>query len=125
MSIKPEKPSLGGQIKALFLWAWSAAWMFGLVTWSALIGNGPPYQANYLTMSYLNKRNLDESIQATMKISIGLVLFPIWWTFVQKCGDAFFGVAEQHVLYHDIACIIIGLGYVQFHLLIKRLFADF
>ena len=82
VSTKPEKPGLGGQIKALFLWAWSAAWMFGLVTWSALIGNGAPYQANYLAMSYLNKRNLDESIQATMKISIGLVLFPIWWTFL-------------------------------------------
>ena len=25
VSIKPEKPSLGGQIKALFLWAWSAS----------------------------------------------------------------------------------------------------
>ena len=48
----------------------------------ALIGNGAPYQANYLAMSYLNRRNLDESIQATMKISVGLVLFPIWWTFL-------------------------------------------
>ena len=40
------------------------------------------------------------------------LLFPVWGTFVQKCGDAFFGVAEQHVLHHHIACIIIGLGHV-------------
>ena len=56
MSTKPEKPGLGAKSAALFLWAWSAAWMFGLVTWSALIGNGAPYIANYLAMSYLNKK---------------------------------------------------------------------
>ena len=66
-------------MKALSIWIWSAAWMLGLVTWSAIIGNVPPYQANYLLMWYLKKGKISESILGTMKIMSSIILFPLWW----------------------------------------------
>lgn len=79
VAAKPEKPSFLGYMKALSIWIWSAAWMLGLVTWSAIIGNVPPYQANYLLMWYLKKGKISESILGTMKIMSSIILFPLWW----------------------------------------------
>lgn len=79
VAAKPEKPSLLGYIKAISIWIWSAAWMLGLVTWSAVIGNVPPYQANYLLMWYLKKGKISESILGTMKVMSSIILFPLWW----------------------------------------------
>ena len=64
---------------ALISWIWVAAWMLGLVTWSAILGNVPPYQANYLTMWQMKKRGVSESIHSTLKIGSAMIMFPIWW----------------------------------------------
>jgi 1-acyl-sn-glycerol-3-phosphate acyltransferase len=79
IAAKPEKPSIFGYLKAIITWIWSAAWMLGLVTWSAIVGNAPPYQANYVFMWYLKKRDIADSIQGTMKVMSAVVMFPIWW----------------------------------------------
>jgi hypothetical protein len=79
VAAKPEKPSFFGYLKALSIWIWSAAWMLGLVTWSAVVGNVPPYQANYLLMWYLKKGRISEPILGTMKIMSSIILFPLWW----------------------------------------------
>ena len=81
VAAKPKKPGIGGYLVALFMWFWSAAWMLGLVTWSAVLGNVPPYQANYLTMWHLRRKGIAESIYGTMKIGTAMIIFPIWWIF--------------------------------------------
>ena len=79
VSAKPNKPSILGYLKAISIWIWSAAWMLGLVTWSAVIGNVPPYQGNYAIMWYLKKGKISPPIQGTMKVMSAIIMFPIWW----------------------------------------------
>ena len=79
VAAKPEKPSIFGYLKAITIWVWSAAWMLGLVTWSAVIGNVPPYQGNYAVMWYLKKGKISAPIQGTMKVMSAVIMFPIWW----------------------------------------------
>ena len=69
---------------------WAAAWMFGLVTWSAVFGNVPPYQANYLTMWGLKKKGIEESVHATMKLGTAVIIFPLWWIFASLAVTAIF-----------------------------------
>ena len=79
VAAKPRKPSIRGYLKAVSIWIWSAAWMLGLVTWSAVIGNVPPYQGNYAVMWYLKKGKISAPIQGTMKVMSAIIMFPIWW----------------------------------------------
>jgi hypothetical protein len=81
VAAKPQKPTMIGYLIALTAWIWSAAWMLGLVTWSAVLGNVPPYQANYLTMWHFKRKGISESIYGTMKIATAVIMFPIWWIF--------------------------------------------
>lgn len=81
VAAKPQKPTMLGYLIALTAWVWSAAWMLGLVTWSAVLGNVPPYQANYLTMWHFKRKGIAESIYGTMKIATAVIMFPIWWIF--------------------------------------------
>jgi len=90
VAAKPEKPGIGGFFVALIAWVWAAAWMFGLVTWSAVLGNVPPYQANYLTMWRLKKKGLEESVHATMKLGTAVIIFPLWWIFTSLAVTAIF-----------------------------------
>ena len=90
VAAKPEKPGIVGFLVAFIGWLWAAAWMFGLVTWSAILGNVPPYQANYLTMWRLKKKGLDESIHATMKLGTAVIIFPLWWIFTSLAVTAIF-----------------------------------
>ena len=82
VAAKPKKPSFLGYFKAISIWIWSAAWMLGLVTWSAVIGNVPPYQGNYAVMWYLKKGKISAPIQGTMKVMSAIIMFPIWWITV-------------------------------------------
>tara|TARA_B100000900_G_scaffold129102_3_gene109169 strand:+ start:1028 stop:2596 length:1569 start_codon:yes stop_codon:yes gene_type:complete len=79
VAAKPTKPSIRGYLMAVSIWIWSAAWMLGLVTWSAVIGNVPPYQGNYAVMWYLKKGKISAPIQGTMKVMSAIIMFPIWW----------------------------------------------
>jgi hypothetical protein len=61
-------------------WSWAAVWMLGLITWSAVIGNFPAYQTNYLVMHFLKKSDaVDQSALATYKVLAAVITFPIWW----------------------------------------------
>ena len=50
---------------------------------------------------------------------------PIGFAFVQKRGDAFVGIAPQHVFNHHGGGVIIGLIHGEVDLVIERAFADF
>ncbi|DAC55549.1 MAG TPA: hypothetical protein HA359_00490 [Candidatus Poseidoniaceae archaeon] len=97
VAAKPEKPSLFGYLGALISWLWVAAWMLGLVTWSAILGNVPPYQANYLTMWQLKKRGVSDSIHGTLKIGTAVIMFPIWWIFVSLSVTVIFLATDSPV----------------------------
>ena len=97
VAAKPEKPSFFGYIGALIAWLWVAAWMLGLVTWSAILGNVPPYQANYLTMWQLKKRGVADSIHGTLKIGTAVIMFPIWWIFVSLSVTVIFLATDSPV----------------------------
>ena len=71
--------------------------MLGLVTWSAILGNVPPYQANYLTMWQLRKRGAEESIYGTLKIGVAVIMFPIWWIFVSLAVTVMFLATESPI----------------------------
>ena len=45
---RPERLSASGFMKAFFSWLWAGAWMFGLISWGAMLGNIVPYKANAL-----------------------------------------------------------------------------
>ena len=97
VAAKPEKPTFFGYLTALASWLWVAAWMLGLVTWSAILGNVPPYQANYLTMWQLRKRGAEESIYGTLKIGVAVIMFPIWWIFVSLAVTVMFLATESPI----------------------------
>ena len=97
VAAKPEKPTFIGYLGAIAAWLWVAAWMLGLVTWSAILGNVPPYQANYLTMWQLRKRGAEESIYGTLKIGTAVIMFPIWWIFVSLAVTVMFLATDSPV----------------------------
>ncbi len=76
---RPEQLSLSGFIKHLGLWIWAFAWMFGLVTWSAVAGNYVPYKGNGVLSRALKRRDIDASAVGTMKVVSAVVMFPLWW----------------------------------------------
>jgi hypothetical protein len=76
---RPERLSTGGFVKAFLSWAWAGAWMFGLISWGAMLGNMVPYKANALLVRRMKGKGADKSIIATIKILSAIVFFPIWW----------------------------------------------
>ncbi len=77
---KPERMSTSAGFILMVKWSWAAVWMFGLITWSAVIGNMPAYQANYLLMHFAKKSDaVDKSVLGTYKVLAAVITFPIWW----------------------------------------------
>ena len=76
---KPERLSASGFFKVFFSWAWAGAWMFGLISWGAMLGNIVPYKANALLVNRMKAKGADGSIVGTIKIMSALVFFPVWW----------------------------------------------
>ena len=76
---KPERLSASGFFKVFFSWAWAGAWMFGLISWGAMLGNIVPYKANALLVNRMKAKGADGSIVGTIKILSALVFFPVWW----------------------------------------------
>lgn len=66
-------------MKLFLSWSWSAVWMLGLITWSAVFGNLVPYRANALAIRIMKKRGADQSIIGTLKVVTAVVFFPLWW----------------------------------------------
>ena len=96
VAAKPQKPTFLGYLSAIAAWLWVPAWMLGLVTWSAILGNVPPYQANYLTMWQLRKRCRGVDIRHVKNWN-GSNLFPIWWIFVSLAVTVMFLATDSPV----------------------------
>ena len=76
---RPERLSASGFSKAFLSWAWAGAWMFGLISWGAMLGNIVPYKANALLVNRMKAKGADGSIVGTIKVLSALVFFPLWW----------------------------------------------
>ena len=63
-------------------WLWSVAWMFGLVTWGAIIGTLPPYYANRLLTNFAIRKNASQAALGSIKVYSSILLFPIWWAII-------------------------------------------
>lgn len=83
---KPERLSASGFFKVFFSWAWAGAWMFGLISWGAMLGNIVPYKANALLVNRMKAKGADGSIVGTIKIMSALVFFPVWWIIASLCA---------------------------------------
>ena len=76
---RPERLSASGFTKVLFSWLWAGAWMFGLISWGAMLGNIVPYKANAVLVRRMEAKGAGESIIGTIKILSAVVFFPLWW----------------------------------------------
>ncbi len=62
---------------------WSYAWLFGLITWGALIGNLVPYYiTRILTKHVISEAKSGSSGEGSYKLIVSFVLYPIWWILV-------------------------------------------
>ena len=76
---RPDRLTRIGSLKLSISWAWSAVWMLGLISWSAVFGNLVPYRANVTTIKIMKKRGADQSIIGTLKVISAVIFFPLWW----------------------------------------------
>jgi 1-acyl-sn-glycerol-3-phosphate acyltransferase len=79
---RPPKVTFGGFLRAVASWLWALVWMFGLVTWGAMIGNYLPYKFQSLLERLTKRFNVDDSLQGSIKVLSSVVLFPLWWLFL-------------------------------------------
>lgn len=79
---RPERLTKWASMKLFISWAWSAVWMLGLVTWSAIFGNLVPYRGNALAIHIMKKRGAEQSIIGTLKVITAVVFFPLWWLII-------------------------------------------
>ncbi len=82
IDVKPAELTKKKYISNNIRWLWSVAWMFGLVTWGAMIGTLPPYYANRLLTNYAIRRNASQAALGSIKVYSSLVLFPMWWAII-------------------------------------------
>ena len=78
---REKKTSLNAFTKNILFWLWSASWMLGLVTWSAMIATGIPY---LIVRLLVNKKARNEEHKAgvgSFKLLYSIGLYPIWWLF--------------------------------------------
>ncbi|MED5485290.1 MAG: hypothetical protein VYE59_01595, partial [Candidatus Thermoplasmatota archaeon] len=62
---------------------WSYAWLFGLITWGALIGNLVPYYiTRILTKHVISEAKSGSSGEGSYKLIVSFVLYPLWWILV-------------------------------------------
>ncbi len=76
---RPDRLTRSASAKLFVSWAWSAVWMFGLISWSAVFGNLVPYRANATAVKIMKKRGADQSIIGTLKVISAVIFFPLWW----------------------------------------------
>jgi hypothetical protein len=76
---RPPALTASGYLRVLGSWLWSLVWMFGLVTWGAMIGNYLPYKFQSLVDRWNRSRGMDESLLGSVKVLSSLVVFPLWW----------------------------------------------
>ena len=76
---RPDQLTIKESLMISASWLWSAVWMLGLITWSAVFGNLVPYRANHVAVRLMKKRGADQAIIGTLKVLTAIVSFPLWW----------------------------------------------
>ena len=76
-----KKISKKAFVKNLALWIWSASWMLGFVTWSAMIATGVPYLFVRFFVSMKASKQENKAGVGSMKLLYSIGLYPIWWLF--------------------------------------------
>jgi len=78
---RKKKISKKAFVKNFAFWIWSASWMLGFVTWSAMIATAVPYL--FVRMLVYMKASKEENKAGigSMKLLYSIGLYPIWWLF--------------------------------------------
>ncbi len=76
-----KKISKKAFVKNLAFWLWSASWMLGFVTWSAMIATGVPYLFVRFFVAMKVSKQENKSGIGSMKLLYSIGLYPIWWLF--------------------------------------------
>jgi hypothetical protein len=78
---RKKKISKKAFVKNFAFWVWSAAWMLGFVTWSAMIATGVPYLFVRFFVSMKANKQENKAGIGSMKLLYSIGLYPIWWLF--------------------------------------------
>ena len=78
---REKKISKKAFIKNFAFWVWSASWMLGFVTWSAMIATGVPYLFVRMFVSMKASKQENKAGVGSMKLLYSIGLYPIWWLF--------------------------------------------
>ena len=76
-----KKISKKAFFRNLAFWIWSASWMLGFVTWSAMIATGVPYLFVRFFVSVKASRQENKAGIGSMKLLYSIGLYPLWWLF--------------------------------------------
>lgn len=79
---RPPELTILGFARVFASWCWAVVWMFGLVTWGAMIGNYLPYKFQGLLERITRRLKTNESFQGSIKVLSSVVVFPLWWAFL-------------------------------------------
>jgi len=59
---------------------WSYSWLFGIVTWGAMIGNLVPYYVTrILTKHVITEAKSGSTGEGSYKLIVSFAIYPIWW----------------------------------------------
>ncbi len=78
---REKKISKKAFVKNFALWVWSASWMLGFVTWSAMIATGAPYMFVRVFVARKARKEENKAGIGSMKLLYSIGLYPIWWLF--------------------------------------------
>ena len=76
---RPETVTARGAARAMASWSWAVVWMFGLMTWGAMLGNYTPYKFQALLERWTRRAGVDDTLQGSIKVLSSVVVFPVWW----------------------------------------------
>ena len=78
---RKKKISKTAFIKNFAFWVWSASWMLGFVTWSAMIATSVPYLFVRFFVSLKASKQENKAGVGSMKLLYSIGLYPVWWVF--------------------------------------------
>ena len=94
VDVKPEKLTSKTYAGHIIRWLWAVSWMFGIVTWAAVVGNIPPYYANRLLVNAAKSRGINSEVIGSIKVYSSFVIFPLWWLII-SFGAVFFFLGDN------------------------------
>ena len=92
---RKKKISKKAFAKNFAFWVWSASWMLGFVTWSAMIATGVPYLIVRFFVRMKASKEENKAGIGSMKLLYSIGLYPIWWMFCAVCLGWFIASASS------------------------------